>query len=389
MKNLFAIAAIASMLATPALASAAPATVQLRVEGSSRDDLRSARHHRRQDDRRSSMRWHQRRRVSDAGADDDLGARRRGRRRRVHLGPDVLRRLRRFRHRSDRSRRHRSGQLPLLGIRPQLQSRPNVGGCQQQVAQADEVLFGYDFFSKSHLLRLAGPNKVSTGSPAVVEVSDGGSGDPIDGAAVGGETTNGDGKASLGFTSPGVYRLKAERADSVRSNVLEVCVFDAGSDGCDAFVPSAGPGSVAVKDSSAPSASIAGIRNGSRLRRGPRLLRGKVADAGSSGLKAVKLSLRRHRDGRCSWWSATAERFSGGSCKPQGVLRDRQQGRLVLPARQGARARALRARRQGARQRRQHRAVVRARPQPDQLRCHRRHARRPCLQAQARCRRPR
>ncbi|MEX0745765.1 MAG: hypothetical protein WD118_09195, partial [Phycisphaeraceae bacterium] len=190
------------------------------------------------------------------------------------------------------------------------------GGCQMRVHDGDEVLFGYDYFGKSHLLKLTGPNTAQTGVAIEVEVTDGGDGSPISGASVGGQSTDGAGTANVQFTGPGVHRLKAERPDSLRSNVLEVCVSDPGASNCEGFVPQVGPGSAAsaVHDSSAPSALIAGLRNGSRLRRGPRVLKGTAADQGS-GIAQIKLSLRRHGGGRCSWWSATAERFSGAGCK--------------------------------------------------------------------------
>ena len=59
-----------------------------------------------------------------------------------------------------------------------------VGGCQQQVQEGDEVLYGYDFFSKAHLLRLDGPPRAVTGQPFQVTVTDGQTGAPLDGAAV-------------------------------------------------------------------------------------------------------------------------------------------------------------------------------------------------------------
>src|SRR5918999_6441095 len=89
------------------------------------------------------------------------------------------------------------------------------GGCQVQVNQGDEVLWIFDAFSKAHVLKLAGPGAATTGAPVTVEVTDGGDGTPQAGATVGGTQTGADGKATLMFADAGVYRLKAERADSV------------------------------------------------------------------------------------------------------------------------------------------------------------------------------
>jgi hypothetical protein len=106
-----------------------------------------------------------------------------------------------------------------------------AGGCQTRVQQGDEVLWVFDAFGKTHFLKLAGPGAATTGAPVTVTVTDG-NGAPLPGAAVGAAQTGADGKATLSFAEPGVYRLKAERADSVRSNSLSVCVDPPGADPC-------------------------------------------------------------------------------------------------------------------------------------------------------------
>ena len=106
-----------------------------------------------------------------------------------------------------------------------------VGGCQARVHQGDEVLWIFDAFSKTHILKLTGPGSATTGAPLTVTVTDGG-GAPIPGATVGGAQTGADGKATLSFAEPGIYRLKAERADSVRSNSITVCADPPGADPC-------------------------------------------------------------------------------------------------------------------------------------------------------------
>jgi hypothetical protein len=54
----------------------------------------------------------------------------------------------------------------------------SVGGCQMQVRQGDEVLWIFDAFNKSHVLKLAGPSAATTGAPVAVEVTDGQDGSP-------------------------------------------------------------------------------------------------------------------------------------------------------------------------------------------------------------------
>jgi hypothetical protein len=150
----------------------------------------------------------------------------------------------------------------------------NVGGCQQQLSESDEVLWIYDAFKGRPTLALypeqahysAGPRPLTAiaqlGQPFGVEVvafPDGGEGipgdspsragsSPYDGAevapvatsAMGFQridtaspetvTTDSEGKATIVFTEPGVHRIKAtvgvpgEEDTVVRSNRLDVCV---------------------------------------------------------------------------------------------------------------------------------------------------------------------
>jgi hypothetical protein len=99
-----------------------------------------------------------------------------------------------------------------------------AGGCGQRVNQGDEVLWAYEDFTQSPLLRLSGPGTALTGQPFTVRVVDGFDGSVEPGATVGGATTDAAGNASVTFTDAGVYRLKAQRPDAIRSNALVVCV---------------------------------------------------------------------------------------------------------------------------------------------------------------------
>jgi hypothetical protein len=187
-----------------------------------------------------------------------------------------------------------------------------LGGCSEEVASGDEVLFAYDYFDKAHILNLIGPRIIDGGQTATVSVINGPAGPPIADATISGgpipATTGPDGRATVSFDSPGVKRLKADRPDSVRSATLIVCVKGPG-EACENLPAVAG----AVHDSRAPRVRIAGLRDGQRLRRGPRLLRGTATD--DVGVTQVKLALRRHHRGKpCQWWSGRREKFVGTSC---------------------------------------------------------------------------
>lgn len=102
-----------------------------------------------------------------------------------------------------------------------------VGGCQQQVASFDHVLWAFDAFNAQHFLKLEGPRIVHRGKPAIFTVVDGlnNTNTPIANATVGGATTGADGQVTLSFENLGVHSLKATRADSIRSNRLDVLVI--------------------------------------------------------------------------------------------------------------------------------------------------------------------
>jgi hypothetical protein len=193
---------------------------------------------------------------------------------------------------------------------------PDVGGCQQPVAASDQVLFTFDSFGKP-MLKLDGSSRVEVGEAAAVTVTDGTSGQPLDGATIAGVpgASGADGRLQVLFDTEGVRTLKAERPGSVRSNTLEVCVERPGSGLCSAFVPTLSVRQSAVTDSAAPVARISGPRNGRTYSRGPRLLKGGGEDD-PSGIREVKIALRRHVRGRsCQWWSGRRERFVGTHCK--------------------------------------------------------------------------
>jgi len=108
----------------------------------------------------------------------------------------------------------------------------NSGGCQVQLHQGDEVLYAFDAFAKSAILRLAGPGTATVGQPVNLTVTDTQSGTPAANASVHGATSGADGITAVTFGAEGIYRLKAERADAIRSNALVVCADLAGAAPC-------------------------------------------------------------------------------------------------------------------------------------------------------------
>jgi hypothetical protein len=185
----------------------------------------------------------------------------------------------------------------------------NVGGCQQEVQNGDQVLFGFDFFSKSHFLELSGPATAQVGQPVSLKVVDGQDNSAISGASVGGTTTAADGTASVTYTAPGVVRLKADRSDSIRSNELDVCIYATSSAECSTPTPTGQVGG-SIKDQLPPSLALFGIRNGQRFRRGhgPRRLAGTASDAG--GLFQVYFRLTRQSHAGCQWYSSKRSVFT-------------------------------------------------------------------------------
>jgi hypothetical protein len=108
----------------------------------------------------------------------------------------------------------------------------DTGGCQVELHQGDEALYAFDAFSKSAVLRLAGPGTATVGQPVNVTVTDTEHDVPAANASVHGATTGGDGVATVTFSEKGIYRLKAERSDAIRSNGLVVCADPAGAAPC-------------------------------------------------------------------------------------------------------------------------------------------------------------
>jgi hypothetical protein len=221
----------------------------------------------------------------------------------------------------------------------------SAGMCQTRVQQGDQVLFAVVTGSET-ILALSGPSSADVGQPVTFTVTDASNQTPVAGADVGGQVSDPAGHATLTFDSTGTRRLKATRANAVRSNAVAVCVHQ-GDDGTCGAAGSAGGAetpSGAVADR-LPTSTILGIREGQRFttRTAPRLLRGH-ADPGSLGLLGVYVRLRRAYAAprphatrtRCQFYSALLERFRRGRCGASYFryrISDRQDWSYLLPTR--------------------------------------------------------
>jgi hypothetical protein len=203
----------------------------------------------------------------------------------------------------------------------------NVGGCQFQIAPGSEVLWAYNYFNLHHLLSLTGPSSAAAGAPVLVHVIDGQSGAPVAGASIGsfagglttalGAVTDANGNATVALPATGTVALKATQSESVRSNAMQVCVH-AGNDGTCGTSASAGVANtpIATSHPTVPlatglAARILGVLNGHvySRRSAPRVLRGTVKVATGGTLRQVRIRLQRQTRGRCFDFSGRQGRF--------------------------------------------------------------------------------
>jgi hypothetical protein len=204
-----------------------------------------------------------------------------------------------------------------------------VGGCQFQLAPGSEVLWAYNYFNLTHLLNLSGPAAVNVGAPFVLHVSDGQTGEPISGAALGevsggvtttipsSPTTDANGNATIVLGHVGAVTLKATRNDAVRSNGLVLCVHNGNDGNCGTTVTSGGgsPPSGGMKISTQVATSViakvGGVKNGHvyRRRSAPRILSGVVKLSGGGTVRQVRIRLERRHGGHCSGFNGASARF--------------------------------------------------------------------------------
>ena len=191
------------------------------------------------------------------------------------------------------------------------------GGCHMQVHQGDDVLWAWTDFSQQYL-QLSAPAKAAAGESFQVNVqqNDGnGNHTPAVGATVDGATTDTNGNAAISFSDGGNHIFKAARADAIRSNAATVCVYVPGSGDCGTDKPTSGPSAPssepapapAAKDTTPPVVHVTSLKTGKTYARGPRELAGQVDEAG--GIAQVFLRLRATNGGdltsaaRCRWFS--------------------------------------------------------------------------------------
>lgn len=211
-----------------------------------------------------------------------------------------------------------------------------VGGCQIALAPGSEVLWAYNYFNLTHVLRLSAPPTVNAGAPFSVHVVDGRTGEPVAGASIGelsgGATstipgsplTDPSGNATISLASTGTFTLKATQPESVRSNGVAVCVH-AGNDGsCGTTAPGPVIGSAQGSAPPAPRAAslqamVIGIVDGHAYSRrsAPRVLRGMVKVGPSGGLRQVRIRLQRRVGRRCLNFDGRREQFvTSRRCAP-------------------------------------------------------------------------
>lgn len=176
-----------------------------------------------------------------------------------------------------------------------------LGGCSEVIKDGDDVLYAYATGSEP-ALKLTAPAAVKPGATATLTVTDAATGAPVAGAQVGGATSGADGTVTAGpYTGTGPQApLKAEKAGAIRSNAARVCV-STGSDGlCGTVKPKL----------IAPLSHLAGVTDGQRFAhgKGPREFHG-TAEGGRAPIRTIKLRLTRTDRGACSYFSVARERF--------------------------------------------------------------------------------
>ncbi len=212
----------------------------------------------------------------------------------------------------------------------------NYGGCGDPIVTGDEVLYAFADGSET-LLGLSGPAKAALGAPVPVKVSDLGSpATGVAGATVDGHSTGADGTATVGpFTTPGDHDLKATKTGAIRSSRLRVCVTT-GDDGyCGTSIPTpttttpttpvpppcasnGHDGLCGSPDTDAGSGQLTGITEQQKFSKpaAPRTLTGKVTTTGA-GVKLVEAKLTRKLGKVCETFSGARAQFVRAACGAQ------------------------------------------------------------------------
>jgi hypothetical protein len=237
----------------------------------------------------------------------------------------------------------------------------DAGLCDTELQEGDDVILFPDCFGDGCTsptpLRVTGvPATARPGATATVKVVEysavfhpypeptGTAETPAAGATVtaGGQTvtTGADGTAAISFAGSGPQTVQATKPGHVRTAAEPVCVTT-GSDGaCGTTVPcitTGHDGLCGSPDTTAPATRLSRSTQDDwyySRRHAPRTLRGTVA-ADPSGLKTVRLSLKRRQGSRCASYSASKERFLARACKRNAAwfsVGDRQDWSYLLPA---------------------------------------------------------
>ena len=141
-----------------------------------------------------------------------------------------------------------------------------------------------------------GRRTVATGESATYTVTDGASGAPVGGAAVAGQVTGADGKATVTFDDARGADAEGDRANAVRSNGVARACTPATTATAE---PTAAGCRWARRCRARRRRRCSACARGSPRARGPRLLKGHV-DLGTGALAAVRLrSAPRVAGGRC------------------------------------------------------------------------------------------
>jgi hypothetical protein len=217
---------------------------------------------------------------------------------------------------------------------------PGNGACADELSTGDEVLFApepTDFAaSPDNPMYLQVPATAQRGAPFNVTVTEKvttfdssppyashTTTQPVQGAAVGGATTDANGVAAVTLDTTGPVGLRATHSGDIRTATENICVHDGDDGTCGTTAPGApatpappcvhdgDDGRCGTPDRKATYGFIKSIREHQHFRKGhgPRELKG-TTDPDPSGLKDVELRLTRNDRGRCSRFSGTLLRFA-------------------------------------------------------------------------------
>jgi hypothetical protein len=191
----------------------------------------------------------------------------------------------------------------------------NTGMCGEDayLRQGDDILWAVTD-GDDPLLAISGPTGAHRGDAVSVSVVDRATGavvpdarlvDPRTGSELG--RSGSDGTASIALTRDGTWVLKARKDEFIASPALTIQVVAPG----ESLPPSGG---AAAPDRLAPLARLLGIADHQTFRKGkgPRTLKASVSDA--SGLAAVKLRLTRRSGGRCFYFSGRRQELERTRC---------------------------------------------------------------------------